>query len=177
MKFLQDESERIRSKLTKNTEVNVLQKVKKTKFGIEKYNEKDYLNKIELNSTNFLITNFQWLKYSNNSCRYDVFTTLYIFFLYDFIDERLKKFNLHIQNIHNLMKEIRYDPINNSINRLWDYCIKNKIDIERTEINNVNNIVESGFGSNDIIVQLFSIFKNEEDFCILEKRQRNMPDL
>ena len=75
------------------------------------------------------------------------------------------------------MKEIRYDPINNSINRLWDYCIKNKIDIERTEINNVNNIVESGFGSNDIIVQLFSIFKNEEDFCILEKRQRNMPDL
>ena len=40
------------------------------------------------------------------------------------------------------MTEIKNDPINNSINRLWEYCIKNKIDIERTEVNNVDKLLK-----------------------------------
>ena len=35
LKFLKSESERIRNKLTKNTESNILQKAKNTKFGLE----------------------------------------------------------------------------------------------------------------------------------------------
>ena len=38
--FLKSESSRIRNKLTKDTESNILEKVKKTKFGLEKYTEK-----------------------------------------------------------------------------------------------------------------------------------------
>ena len=40
LNFLKNESERIKNKLTKKTETNVLQKAKKTKFGIEKYTER-----------------------------------------------------------------------------------------------------------------------------------------
>ena len=52
-----------------------------------------------------------------------------------------------------------------------EYCIRNKIDIERTEINNSENIVQSGFGINGAVVQLFSIFKNDKNFCIEERRK------
>ena len=40
LKFLKFKSERIRNKLTKNTESNLLQKAKNTKFGLEKCTEK-----------------------------------------------------------------------------------------------------------------------------------------
>ena len=92
LKFLHEESERIRKKSTKNTESNILHKAKKTKFGVEKYVEKKYSAIHKASSNEFIITNFQWLRYANNSCRYDVFTTLYIFFLYDFIYERLNSY-------------------------------------------------------------------------------------
>ena len=93
LKFLHEKYERIRNKLTKNTESNILQKAKKTKFGVEKYIEKKYSAIHKASSNKFIITNFQWLRYANNSCRYDVFTTLYIYFLYDFIDERINTIN------------------------------------------------------------------------------------
>ena len=48
----------------------------------------------------------------------------------------------------------------------------NKIDIEKAEINNVDLTVESGFGLNGANTQLFSIFKNDYNFCIQEKRQK-----
>ena len=77
---------------------------------------KKFKEKVRMNSNNFYITNFSLLKYSHNSCRYDVFST-------------------------------------------------NKIDIEKTEINNIDLTVENGFGLNGAIVQLFSIFKNDYNFC------------
>ena len=69
------------------------------------------------------------------------------------------------------MTNIKRTPNNDGIKDLWLYCIKNKIDVERTEINNSDNVVNSGFGLNGAIVQLFAIFKNDENFCIKEKRQ------
>ena len=79
--------------------------------------------------------------------------------------------NDNIKNIHKIMTKIKNNPIETGISELWSYCIQNKIDIERTEINNINNIAESGFGINGMIVQLFSIFKNNQHFCIEEERQ------
>ena len=50
-------------------------KRKKTKFGTEKYSEKKLLdnNYNNIISNNYITTNFIWLEYNNNSCRYDVF--------------------------------------------------------------------------------------------------------
>ena len=56
-------------------------KRKKTKFGTEKYSEKKLLDNKYNNiiSNNYITTNFIWLEYNNNSCRYDVFCTFYFF--------------------------------------------------------------------------------------------------
>ena len=56
-------------------------KRKKTKFGTEKYSEKKLLdnNYNNIISNNYITTNFIWLEYNNNSCRYDVFCTFYFF--------------------------------------------------------------------------------------------------
>ena len=35
---------------------------------------------------------------------------------------------------------------------------------------NRNNIINNGFGINGVIVQLFSIFKDNTDFCLEERR-------
>ena len=69
------------------------------------------------------------------------------------------------------MTNIKRTPNNDGIKDLWLYCIKNKIDVERKEINNSDNVVDIRFGLNGVIVQLFAIFKNDENFCIKEKRQ------
>ena len=160
--------------MTINTEGNILFKDKKTKFGLEKYIEKSYKLK-KLKNKNFVTnkqtTNFKWLVYRNNSCRYDVFSTFYIFCIYDYMNEDIKEMGGILQNIHNLMTQIKNNPGQVVIKELWKYCIQHKIDIERTEINNINNIVESGFGINGTIVQSFSIFKNNKHFCISEERQ------
>ena len=79
--------------------------------------------------------------------------------------------NNYIQNIHPLLTNIKNNPNHDGINHLWEYCIRNKIDIERTEINNSENIVQNGFGINGAVVQLFSIFKNDKNFCIEERRK------
>ena len=169
--FLKSESSRIRNKLTKDTESNILEKVKKTKFGLEKYTEKNFKENVRMNTNKFYITNFRWLKYSHNSCRYDVFSTLYIFLLFDYINANLSIMNDKIKNIHVFFEDIKKEKSENALNKLWEYCIRNKIDIEKTEINNIDLTVESGFGLNGAIVQLFSIFKNDYNFCIQEKRQ------
>ena len=107
LNFLKNESERIRNKLTKKTETNILQKAKKTKFGKEKYTEKQFHEGIKIKQNKFLISNFNWLRYSNNSCRYDVFTTLYVFILYDYIQDNLNLKSETIKDIPGLMTNIK----------------------------------------------------------------------
>lgn len=51
-----------------------------------------------------------------------------------------------------------------------DFFIINKIDINRTAIENKNNIINNRLGVNGFIVQLFSIFKNNVDFCLKNTR-------
>ena len=86
------------------------------------------------------------------------------------MNEHIKDMGNILQNIHNLITQIN-NPGQVGIKELWKYCIQNKIDIKRTEINNINNIVESGYGKNGTIVQLFSIFKYNKHFYISEERQ------
>ena len=87
------------------------------------------------------------------------------------MNEHFKEMGDILQNIHNLMTQIKNNPCQVGIKELWEYCIQHKIDIERTEINNINIILESGFGIDGAIIQLFSIFKNNKHFCISEERQ------
>ena len=90
-----------------------------------------------MNTNKFYITNYRWLKYSHNSCRYDVFSTLYIFLLFDYINANLSIMNDKIKNIHVFFEDIKKEKSENALNKLWEYCIRNKNDIEKTEINNI----------------------------------------
>jgi len=170
---LKVESERIRNKLTIYTEKNFLLKSKETKFNLEKFNERKFneniINNIISNS-GILFTNFTWLKYTNNSCRYDVFCTFYIFIIYDFIEENFSYCNENLKNIHLLMKNIKSNPTEENKNILWKYCINKKIDIMETQIENKNIVIDNGFGESGFIIQLFGIFKANNNFCLKEQR-------
>ena len=52
-----------------------------------------------------------------------------------------------------------------------EICINKQIDINKTEINNKKKILDSGFTKNGFICQLFNIFKNNKNFCLIEKKQ------
>ena len=72
-----------------------------------------------------------------------------------------------------LLIRLKDDRRNEIRNDIWKHFINNKIDIEQTEINNNNNIINNGFGMNGFICQLFSNFKNSDIFCIKEHREEH----
>ena len=51
------------------------------------------------------------------------------------------------------------------------YFIKNKVDINATAKNNIENVIDSGFGKTGFIYNLFNIFKVNKFFCLKEQRQ------
>ena len=174
--FLKKESDRIRNKLTCNTEKNYIfeSKPKFTKFGLEKFTEinyEKYKTIANLKYKNMNLTAYKWLKYSSNSCRYDTFSFIYNFCLSNFINSNLDKLNNKIKEINDIMLKLFDKPDNQNRNILWKYCINNKIDINETSIDNKNLIVDKGYGREGYIIQLFSIFRNNEYFCIKERRK------
>ena len=186
--FIKKEFIRIRDRLTENTEKNIKIISKKTKFGSEKYTQNTFNNN-KLNKCYdkeyYRITNYKWLNYSNNSCRYDVFSSLYVFCIYDFIEENYNKFNKILQCTHDFMKNIKNNPSEYNRKSIWDFFIKMQIDVFSTQINDKNKIIDTGFGKSGFIVQLFQIFKNNYYFCLKERRSekceicsyiKNFPD-
>ena len=171
--FIKQEFKRIKSILTENTEKNIKIFSKKTKFSVEKYTESEFKKKKinrEISKYKNIITNFNWLKYSNNSCRYDVFCTFYIFSIYDFIEDNYNNVNNLLKHTHNLMKNILNNPTDDNRKIIWDYFINMQIDKYSTAINDKNTVVETGFGKSGYIIQLFKIFKNNTYFCLKEIR-------
>ena len=170
--FIKNEFIRIYDKLTKNTEKNIEYISHKTKFGTEKYTENNFkLNlNLKLNNDNIIPTDFIWLKNNNNSCRYDVFITLYIFCLFDYLEDNFILLNDQLKDIQKLMRILKNDPNEHNKSMIWNYFILKQIDISTTEIDNKNIIVETGFGISGYVVQLLKIFKNNTYFCLKEQR-------
>lgn len=171
---------------------------KYTKFGIKKYineidnvedykslniikdkeNNLDVINKSYLNILNECSknnnTNIEnWLINSFNSCRYDVFITLYGFCIKDVLYNIKYKFNDIFNTLNITFETLIDDPLNNAKFVLWEYFSKNNIDpidylIYNTKTN--NNIINIGIGHEGYLAQLFKIFKNDPIFCIKEKK-------
>ena len=86
---------------------------------------------------------------------------------------KIENQNTFLKTFLEFIKRLK-DYRNNGIrNDIWKYFINNKFDIEQTEINDNNNIINNGFGMNGFICQLFSIFKNSDIFCIKEHREEH----
>ena len=144
----------------------------KTLKNILKQNNEYKIN-VETNLNQIgIITEFKCLTYYSNSCRYDTFITFYIFYIFDYMNKIINKLNPIIYKIHNLIINIKKDFNRKNRDLLWKYFIDNKIDIFSTDINNKNSILENGYRVNGFIVQLFSIFKNNVNFNIKEKKKK-----
>ena len=57
-----------------------------------------------------------------------------------------------IKDIHALITNIKNEQNYEGINNLLQNFIRKKIDVERTKINNIDNIAENVFGNNGTIV-------------------------
>lgn len=98
---------------------------------------------------------------------------MYFFCTYEFLINNIENQNTYLKTFHDFIKSLKDDRKNEIRNDIWKYFINNKIDIEQTQINNNDNVINNGFGMNGFICQLFSIFKNSDIFCIKEHREEN----
>ena len=194
LNFINDEIMRITNLLGKNENINILNSMKNTKFGLEKY-------QINLNKPSTNINNLQdkktvemkkpnisetWLIQKGNNCRYNSFITIFYFTISSFItnikDKKLIYLNELNELILKLSKEVNeknYIDIIiflqknkfDSNNSLIDQII-NEDDEEKKEIliNQMNADTTIDFNSSGYAAQLLSIFKNIDYFCIKESK-------
>ena len=180
--FIKMESSRIKNKIISISNHNILYSAKKTKLGLDKYlefkdininiNEK---NPKQITETNYNNIHKSWLINSQNSCRYDVFITLYGFCIKDTLYKENYKFNDIFNTLNLTFEDLIENPLSNSKFALWEYFYQQKIDpidyLKNTSnkdcLNNNSNCV----GLEGYIAQLFIIFKGDNTFCIYEKKQ------
>ena len=127
-----------------------------------------------------------WLKYNNNNCRYTTFITLYYFIFSNFIDllngkefTDLKELNSLIlklvdnvnesnyNKIVEFLQTKKYDSNNSIIDKILKEKDNNNHDILLKQLY-VNKNVD--YNSTGYICQLFRIFNNMKEFCIIEKK-------
>jgi hypothetical protein len=94
--FIKLESINSLEKLYSNSNANVRFKEKYSKFGQEKFNERNIDN-----------DNIKWIKNINNSCRYDSFITFFAYIITPYIEaiENNNILNKHILKIYELVKK------------------------------------------------------------------------
>ena len=132
---------------------------------INNNNSKLIENNIIINNNPF-ITKIKWIKYNNYSCRYDSFLTLFIGCIYEFLDifnnNKITHFNYLLDKCKLLI-----NGDDNIVDIIWQYFIKNKLDVLKTSNKNGNMIIlEDGYHQLGYVNQLFSIFDYSEYFCI-----------
>jgi len=194
LNFINDEIIRITNLLGKNENINILNDMKKTKFGLEKYQlnlnkTSNIINKEEEEKTverRKLNISEQWLIQKGNNCRYNSFITIFYFTISSFItnikDKKLIFLNELNELILKLSKEVNeknYIDIIiflqknkfDSNNSLIDQIIKED-DEKKKEIliNQMNADTSIDFNSSGYAAQLLSIFKNIDYFCIKESK-------
>ena len=186
MNFIFKELERISEKLGKNENINVLYSEKNTKFGKLKYNFTNINEILPEKKEKKSIVN-GWLIQRFNNCRYNAFITLFYFVYSSFIkelkDDNKNKFLIELNEmIIKLSKDISdknyYDIIFflqknkfDSNNYLIDEIIKEEDEEKKAElIKKMSTNLTLETTSSGYINQLFSIFKNNPNFCLQEKK-------
>ena len=101
---------------------------------LEKNLENDIEDSVNNNSINLdnnsyigIITNFNWLVYKTNSCRYDTFITFYVFCVYEYLEDIINSENIILKEIHNIISIIKKNPCDKTRELLWRYVLINKL--------------------------------------------------
>ena len=188
MQFINKELTRINEILGKNTNVNLIYFQKSTKFGKNKYNY-DYNkeNKLRKSETIKKINISQeWLKQKFNNCRYNAFITLFYFNFSSFIMDNEEKSTSQFKELNNLIIRLSEDVNEKNYIDIITYLQKNKYDSNNFLIDTIikeedeekkqllmdkmkkNNDIDTT--SSGYINQLFSIFNNNDNFCLRESK-------
>ena len=128
-------------------------------------NYKNYISEKNLNIDIDQKSKSNWLKWINNSCRYDSLLTLYLLVFKNYIDlkdkyEYLSKFAL-INKLDTTINILMKDPESEERFKLWSYYDFLKLD---------TNSNKSLFGEEGYITGLFKIFENNNDFCLVYEK-------
>ena len=165
--------------------------MKYTKFGIEKYanknNNKNKKEKIYETITTKTDISEAWLIQKGNNCRYNAFITLLYFTITPYINS-INDINLKMLNdLNQLILELANNINNKNYNKIIIFLQKNKFDSNNLKIDEIINetddekkmllienlnIVDSiEFSSSGYAAQLFSIFNNNPLFCLKENKE------
>ena len=126
--------------------------LKKTKFVINKYHKKKP----------YVLTNDEnyWLTTLNNSCRYDAFISMFALS----IKQNKNPFvNTLINDLIDIITKIIIEKNENYKFEFWKKLIDSKIDIDESD--------KDGFNKMGFIAKLFTIFKENEYYCIKERKR------
>ena len=187
MNFINKEIDRINGILGKNENINVLYSKKNTKFGTKKFNHDNTANDKKLeNDFNKVKISDKWLKQKINNCRYNAYITLFYFIYSSFVKDLDEKDNHLLTELNKLILNLAQDVSDKNYNNIVIFLQKNNIDSNNNLIDQIirendeekkaklienmqANLAIDNFSSG-YIVQLFSIFKNNPNFCLKEKK-------
>ena len=189
LNFINDEIMRITNLLGKNENINILNSMKNTKFGLEKY-------QINLNKPSTNINNLQdkktvemkkpnisetWLIQKGNNCRYNSFITIFYFTISSFITNIKDKKLIYLNELNELILKLSKEVNEKNYIDIIIFLQKNKFDSNNSLIDQIINeddeekkkILINQINADtyiDFAAQLLSIFKNIDYFCIKESK-------
>ena len=143
LNFINRELERINTILSKNENINVLYQMKYSKFGIEKYANKNNNNIIQEKIYETITTKTDisetWLIQKGNNCRYNAFITLLYFTITPYINS-INDINLKMLNdLNQLILELANNINNKNYNEIIIFLQKNKFDSNNLKIDEIIN--------------------------------------
>ena len=154
LNFLKNEEVRITNNLI-NDEKNFTNSINDNyKQNINNIN----LNEIEENISLLNINEVNWIKWKFNSCRYDSFIILYITTFEKYLRDKLSDCNILINSLNKVALELIQDPGAYSRFEFWKECDNYGLDVP--------NKFTSLYLKEGYISGLFTIYNNNDDFCI-----------
>ena len=97
----------------------------------------------------------KWLKWVNNSCRFDVIMTIYLFIFYPDNEKIYPNLNNEgIKILHESIRTLIDNPLSNDRFKFWTYVNLNQLDRGENPLN---------FGEIGFISGIFKIFDNNKN--------------
>lgn len=105
----------------------------------------------------------EWLIWNNNSCRFDVLMTIYLFLFFQSNEEKNQNLiNEGLKILHDTIKKLIDNPSSEDRYDFWSYININQIDRGEHKLE---------FGEMGFISGLFKLFDNNELYCLKIKKK------
>ena len=146
LNFIKDEIVRITNLLGKNENINILNSMKKTKFGLEKYQvnlnkASNIISKVDEEKNNFenkkVNISEKWLIQKGNNCRYNSFITIFYFTISSFITNIKDKNLIFINELNDLILKLSKEVNENNYIDIIVFLQKNKFDTNNSLIDQI----------------------------------------